>query len=355
MPLDGTRGFSAERVVMGVLLAAVAVGCAYVLRPFVSAILWAAIFTYTTWPMFHWLHTRARLGRAGAAIAMVLLVAVFVVLPLALLVAAAGRDVGQLQAVVQNALQAGLPTAPDWLRAIPILGPGAAGLWDSWAADLTQMGEFFRPYYGQAAELGLSLALGLANGVLEFLLALIITFFFYASGEFLSATLATLLQRIAGDRSERLIAITGATMRGVVYGILGTAIVQGLLCAFGFWISGVPRPVLLATLAGALSVLPIGAPVVWIPASVWLMSTGHSAWGVLLFTYGLLFVSGSDNVIRPFFIARGAKLPFLLTMLGVLGGAIAFGLLGIFVGPVLLSVGFTLVAEWTRPVELERL
>ena len=128
MPLDGTRGFSAERVVMGVLLAAVAVGCAYVLRPFVSAILWAAIFTYTTWPMFHWLHTRARLGRAGAAIAMVLLVAVFVVLPLALLVAAAGRDVGQLQAVVQNALQAGLPTAPDWLRAIPITGPGAAGL-----------------------------------------------------------------------------------------------------------------------------------------------------------------------------------------------------------------------------------
>ena len=354
MPLDGTRGFSAERLVMGVLLAAVAIGCAYVLRPFISAILWAAIFTYTTWPMFFWLRTRARLGQAGAAIAMVLLVAVFVVLPLALLVSAAGRDVGQLQALLQNALQAGLPTAPDWLRAIPILGPEVAGLWDSWAADLSQMGEFFRPYYGQAAELGLSLALGLANGVLEFLLALIITFFFYASGEYLSVTLATLLQRIAGDRSERLIAITGATMRGVVYGILGTAVVQGLLCSFGFWISGVPRPVLLATLAGALSVLPIGAPVVWIPASVWLMSTGHSAWGVLLFTYGLLFVSGSDNVIRPFFIARGAKLPFLLTMLGVLGGAIAFGLLGIFVGPVLLSVGFTLVAEWTRPVELER-
>jgi predicted PurR-regulated permease PerM len=125
--------------------------------------------------------------------------------------------------------------------------------------------------------------------------------------------------------------------------------VQGILTTFGLWLSGVPRPLLLGLVAGGLSVLPIGAPVVWIPAALWLLSQGHTAWGVFLLAYGVIAVSGADSVIRPFFISRGAQLPFLLTMLGVLGGAIAFGLLGIFVGPVLLGVGASLVNEWATP------
>ena len=129
-------------------------------------------------------------------------------------------------------------------------------------------------------------------------------------------------------RADRLIAITGATVRGVVYGILGTAVVQGILTAFGLWVSGVPRPVLLGTVAGFLAVLPIGAPVVWIPAALWLMVSGHLGWGIFLGVYGVVAVSGADSVIRPWFIARGAQLPFVLTVLGVLGGALAFGLLG---------------------------
>ena len=140
-------------------------------------------------------------------------------------------------------------------------------------------------------------------------------------------------------------------MRGVVYGILLTAIVQGVLTAFGLWLSGVPRPVLLGAVAGFLSVLPIGAPVVWIPAALWLMSSGHLGWGIFLAIYGVVAVSGANSVIRPWFIARGAQLPFLLTVLGVLGGAIAFGLLGIFLGPVLLGIGYTLVNEWAETEE----
>jgi predicted PurR-regulated permease PerM len=124
--------------------------------------------------------------------------------------------------------------------------------------------------------------------------------------------------------------------------------VQGVLTAFGLWLSGVPRPVLLGAVAGFLSVLPIGAPLVWIPASLWLMSSGHLGWGIFLAVYGVVAVSGADSVIRPWFIARGAQLPFLLTVLGVLGGAIAFGLLGIFLGPVLLGIGYTLVNEWAE-------
>jgi len=137
-------------------------------------------------------------------------------------------------------------------------------------------------------------------------------------------------------------------VRGVVYGILLTAIVQGMLTAFGLWLSGVPRPVLLGAVAGFLAVLPIGAPLVWIPASLWLMGTGHLGWGIFLAIYGVVAVSGADSVIRPWFIARGAQLPFLLTVLGVLGGAIAFGLLGIFLGPVLLGIGYTLLNEWAE-------
>ena len=115
--------------------------------------------------------------------------------------------------------------------------------------------------------------------------------------------------------------------------------------------SGVPEPVLLGATAGLLAVLPIGAPVVWIPAAIWLAGSGHWGWGLFLAIYGTVVVSGADSVIRPWFIARGANLPFLLTVLGVLGGALAVGLLGIFLGPVLLGVGYTLMNEWGREAD----
>jgi predicted PurR-regulated permease PerM len=339
---------SAERLLLGLLFGGIAVGCVIVLSPFFSAILWAAILTFTTWPVFEWFRAKLPIGRGVAAGLMVTLTAVVLVLPLALAVPGGADDADQIRKALQGALQAGLPTAPRWLWGIPLVGAGIGELWNSWAADIDAMVAFFQPYFGAAAEFGLRVLLGLANGVLDFLLALFVAFFFFASGHRLASVLAASLRRIAGARAERLIDVTGATVRGVVYGILGTAIVQGILTSFGLWMSGVPRPLLLGVVAGALSVLPIGAPVVWIPASLWLAANGHTAWAITLFAYGVIFVSGADSVIRPYFIARGARLPFLLTMLGVLGGAIAFGLLGIFVGPVLLGVGFTLVNEFAQ-------
>jgi predicted PurR-regulated permease PerM len=108
---------------------------------------------------------------------------------------------------------------------------------------------------------------------------------------------------------------------------------------------------LLGFVAGLISVFPIGAPVVWIPAAIWLIATGHIGWGIFLLIYGVVAVSGADSVIRPWFISRGAQLPFVLTVLGVLGGALAFGLLGIFLGPVLLGIGYTLVNEWAKAAD----
>ncbi|MDT7951165.1 MAG: AI-2E family transporter [Acetobacteraceae bacterium] len=336
-----------ERILMGLLVAGLAIGCWLVLAPFLSAVLWAAILVYTTWPVFRWIVRRLHFRDSWAAGVMVTLTAVLIVLPLALVAPAGADDAQMLRRVVEGEVARGLPNAPEWLERVPAIGPTFAEYWNSWAADLSAVGDTLRPYLGMIFESGLKILLSVAGGLLQFVLALVVAFFFYASGDVLAASLTRIVGRIAGERAPRLIEVTGATIRGTVYGILGTAIVQGFLTAFGLWISGVPRAVLLGAVAGFIAVLPIGAPVVWIPAALWLLSTGHTGWGIFLGAYGLLIISGSDNVIRPYFIARGAKLPFLLTILGVLGGALAFGLLGVFLGPVLLGVAFTLVAEFS--------
>ncbi|HTI80286.1 MAG TPA: AI-2E family transporter [Acetobacteraceae bacterium] len=337
-----------ERLLLALLLGAVGVGCVLVLYPFFSALLWAAILVFTTWPACEWLHTTLRLRRGAAAGVMVALIAVVIVLPLALAEPGGASDVNHLRTVIEDALRAGLPGSPDWVFDIPLIGQMLGDLWNRWAADITVMAEALKPYFGIVLEGGLGLLLGLANGVLLFVLSLFIAFFFYLYGEPIAGRLHLILRRIAGTRAQRLIAVTGATVRGVVFGILLTAVVQGILTALGLWVSGVPRPVLLGAVAGFLAVLPIGAPLVWIPAALWLMGSGHLGWGIFLAIYGVVAVSGADSVIRPWFIARSAQLPFLLTVLGVLGGALSFGLLGIFLGPVLLGIAYTLVNEWAE-------
>lgn len=336
----------AERILMGLLLGGVAIGCVLVLYPFFSALLWAGILVYTTWPLYMHIHRRIR--PMPAALLMVVLTAIVLVLPIGVAAPSSADDVAHLRHAIMTALRAGLPDAPPWVFDIPLVGGTLGSLWNTWAADISTMLEALRPLFGILLENGLSLLLGIANGVLMFLLALFIAFFFYIYGEPIADRLSILLHRIAGVQADRLITVTGATVRGVVYGILGTAIVQGILTAFGLWLTGVPRPVLLGSVAGLLSVLPIGAPVVWIPAAIWLIGSGHYGWGIFLAVYGVGAVSGADSLIRPWFISRGAQLPFMLTVLGVLGGALAFGLLGIFLGPVLLGIGYTLVNEWAR-------
>ena len=338
----------AERILMGLLLGGVAIGCVLVLYPFLSALLWASILVYTTWPVFEWLRLHLHLRRPLAALLMVALTAVVLVLPIAVAAPGSAEDISMLRHTIMDGLRAGLPGSPQWVFDIPLIGNTMGDLWNRWAADISVMLEALRPYFGIVVENGLSLLLSIANGVLMFLLSLFVAFFFYVYGEPIADRLRLLLHRIAGLQAERLITVTGATVRGVVYGILGTAVVQGILTAFGLWLSGVPRPALLGGIAGVLSVLPVGAPVIWIPAALWLMGSGHLGWGIFLAIYGSGAITGADSLIRPWFISRGAQLPFLLTLLGVLGGALAFGLLGIFLGPVLLGIGYTLVNEWAR-------
>lgn len=276
---------------------------------------------------------------------MVLLTALVLVVPLVAATSGSAGDVKTLRASFE-AWIASTPPAPLWLLDVPVVGSTLADTWNQWSSDLSSMVSFFRPYFGFAVEQGVSLLLGLAGGLAQLGVALFAAFFFWLSGDELAANLQVLVHKVAGRYAPRLIESTAATVRGAVYGILGTAILQGFLTAFGLEVAGVPRAVLLATVAAFLAVLPVGAPLVWIPAGLWLLANGHTARGVFLLAYGIVVVSGADHIVRPYLIARGARLPFLLTVLGVLGGVLAFGVLGIFLGPVLLGVGFSLVVEF---------
>ncbi|MBB3172698.1 putative PurR-regulated permease PerM [Endobacter medicaginis] len=335
-----------ERILMAILLGAIATGCVVVLYPFASALLWAAILAFTTWPLYRLF--RARIGRIPAALLMSVLSTLLVVLPIAVVASAGAEDVSQITVAARDLVAGGLPPPPAWIGHLPGVGARIDTAWRRSAADISAAVASVEPWFGTIASSLLSLLLRIAGGILQFALAVFIAFFFWISGDALGLTVRRLLHRIAGGQAERLLNVTGSTVRGTVYGVLGTALLQGILTGAGLSLAHVPSPVLFGAIAAFVAVLPIGAPLVWIPAALWLLWSHHVGWGIFLLGYGVLVISGVDHVVRPAFIARGAQLPYLITVLGVLGGVVAFGALGIFLGPVLLGVGFSLVAEFAR-------
>ncbi|MCG0996743.1 AI-2E family transporter [Acetobacter persici] len=343
--MDGLT-LTTERIMLALLLGGIAYGCVIVLAPFSSAILWAGVLTYATWPVFQ--HLRRRMSALAASLVMTFLCAVGFVIPLAFLasttIAASPRWASRLNALFSFSHQ--IPPPPVWLTSLPMVGQDFASQWQHWSHDFDHLGASLRPYAGDIIQSLLVLFMQVANGALHLVMALFIAFFFWLSGSSLGDTLKAVITRIAGPHAGRHLHIIGGTVRGTVYGILGTAIIQGILTGVGFWLTGLSEPVMFGVLAAFLAVLPIGAPLVWVPASLWLMAEHHVGKGVLLLLYGILLISGADHIIRPLFIARGSKLPYLLTVLGVIGGVMAFGGLGIFLGPILLAVGFTLTVEF---------
>jgi predicted PurR-regulated permease PerM len=323
-----------------------AVGCFLVLRPFLSALLWAAILVYSTWPAYKLLRERAGFSAGWAALAMVSVEFLLIGVPLVFATPKRMEDVEGLRASVEALLTQGMPGLSDWLGRLPFVGPYLASWADGFDFGFTGLFDLVQPYAGNIAQGLLSVLLAVLSGIAEVFLALFLAFFFYRDGLAIAARGEVLLSRLAGTRARRLMDLTGDVTRGVVFGLLGTALVQGLMTAFGLWLSGVPRPVLLGVVAGVISILPVGAPIIWIPATLWLFSEGRTYWAIFLGLYGAFGISSADNFIRPWLISRGADLPLLLTLLGALGGVFAFGFLGLFLGPVLLAVGYMLLKDW---------
>lgn len=334
------------RVIGLLALIGLGIGCFLVLRPFVSALLWALILAYTTWPAFRFLRERARLPAGWAALVMVLAEFLLIGLPIAFAAPTSREEVEALQRGAEQLITEGLPGLATFLAGLPFVGGYVADWLSGWDETFAGLFGAIRPYAGTLAQGGLSVLLAVLSGIAELLLAIFLAFFFYRDGPAMAAQAERVMEKLGGARTQRLIQLTGNVTRGVVYGLLGTAVVQGAMTAFGLWLAGVPQPVLLGVVAGVISIMPVGAPLVWVPATIWLFVQGEWGWGIFMAIYGAAGISSVDNVIRPWLISRGADLPLLLTLLGAIGGVLAFGFLGLFLGPVLLAVGYTLLKDW---------
>jgi predicted PurR-regulated permease PerM len=193
----------------------------------------------------------------------------------------------------------------------------------------------------------ISAGLAVGQGVTQVLLSAFLAFFLLRDSPQLSERLGVAVERLAGDRGRHLVKVAGDTVSGVIYGILGTAIVQALVAGLGFWIAGVPGAVLLSVLTFFFAVVPFGPPLIWLPAALWLFAQDKPGYGLFMLLWGFLGISSVDNVLRPYLISQNSKMPFALIFCGVIGGALAFGLVGVFLGPTLLAVAFRLIDEWS--------
>jgi predicted PurR-regulated permease PerM len=342
------RDLRLERSVALVALAIIAAGCFVVMRPFLSATLWALIFAAALWRPFGWL--AGRIGRTRAALVLTVGTALLTMVPLGLLAARGAPELAALQTQVERLRDHGLPQAPAWLAEVPLVGQLVADWWTRISTDLGTLAGAMRPYAGDLAQTAFSLVLGFANGLLELLAALLIAFFLFRDGDAMAAALARGIRRLT-PRGDALIGVAVGTVRSVVLGIVGTALAQGVIAGIGIAIAGVPGPVLLGFLTALGSPFPVLPILPWLGGVIWLLAQGDTGWAIFLALWGVLGVSSADNFVRPWLISLGSPLPMLLILLGVLGGVIAFGFLGLFLGPTLLAVGHALIQQW---VEVER-
>jgi predicted PurR-regulated permease PerM len=320
--------------------------CLLVLRPFVSAALWAVILCFTTWPMFLRLEQLLGGRRTLSALIATLLLGAIIIVPVAILGATLADNVSSLISASQKLIHEGPPSPPDWVASTPLIGSRIADYWNYLNESSSVRLQELARLLPAAKTIVIWGGGALAAGIFEITLSLLIAFFFYRDGHAAANQIHATLHRIAGERGDRLLDLAGATIRAVVYGVLGTALLQGVVAAIGFAIAGVPGSVSLGFVTLVLSFLPGGPPLVAAPAAFWLYRQGSTAWAVFMMAWGVM-VGMLDNVVKPLLISRGGSTPMILVMLGVLGGALAFGVIGMFLGPTLVALGYSLFKEWS--------
>lgn len=340
----------ADRWLAFVALALLIFGCFAVLRPFLTAMVWAAILVYSGWPLLGWIERGLGGRRTLATLVFTLLTIGVLVAPFLVVSVTLSDNASELRDLLLNLRAKGLPPPPAWVHDLPLVGDRLEVYWLRALHDEDWVSQQLQDIQAPLAALLLRAGGQLGTGLVELSLSVFIAFFMFVHGEELVVRLNAVFERMAGDKGVRLARVAGDTVTGVVYGVLGTALAQGVLGGLGFWIAGVPAPVLLGLAVFLLSVVPVGPPLVWGPAALWLYFQGETGWAVFLALWGTLVVSSVDNFLKPFLISRGASLPFILVLMGVMGGAVAFGFIGVFLGPTLLAVGYRLLQEWTAEV-----
>ncbi|OLU16740.1 MULTISPECIES: AI-2E family transporter [unclassified Pseudomonas] len=334
-----------DRLLVQILLLGLLGASLWVLAPFWSALFWAAVLSFASWPVMRWL-TRVLKGRQSVAAG--LLTGVWIVLvavPLVMLGFNLADHIRDATAMLKDVQVDGLPPPPAWLASVPLVGERLVSIWETLDQQGSALFATVQPYLGQVGNFLLVRSAKVGGGILELALSLILVFFFYRDGPRLAAFVESLLERLIGDRAQHYLELVAGTVQRVVNGVIGTAVAQALLAYIGFMIAGIPGALLLGLLTFACSLIMV-PPLVWGPAVGWLIWQGEIGMAIFLGVWGFFIISGVDNILKPYLISRGGNLPLVVVLLGVFGGILAFGFMGLFLGPTLLAVAYSLLSDW---------
>ena len=342
------------RVVLFVLvIGTLLLGSLWTLLPFLSGLIWATTIAVATWPLLLRLE-RATGGRRPLAVALMTLIVLLVfIVPFALAVSTVLDAARRSPTVMSDFLTKGLGPPPAWIRDIPAVGAELSDRWQTVAAGGPQaLAEVLQPYGRSAAAWAIAATGGFGRVFVLVLLTILLVTILYAQGETAARGVLAFARRLGGDTGERTVLLAGQAVRSVAMGVVLTALVQAVLAGIGLWFCGIPHPALLTAATFILGIAQIGPVLVLVPAIAWLYWTGSSGWATALLVWSVP-VAVLDNVLRPILIRRGVQLPILLIVAGVIGGLISFGVVGLFVGPVVLAATYTLAKDWVARGESE--
>jgi len=318
----------------------------WILQPFLPALIWSTLIVVSTWPLMLMVQRRLWSKRSLAVIAMTTALLLVVILPLAAAVLTITEHADDVAGRLKALAHAGIPAPPGWVEQVPFVGPKLTSSWRSIAAlSGDELQARVAPYAKGAAGWMLSTAGGLAAFFLHLLLTVIISVLLYAKGEVAAQGVRSFARRLAGERGNQSVTLAGQAIRAVALGVVVTALVQAVLGGIGLAVAGVPFAGLLTAVMFVLAVAQIGAGPVLLLAVGWLYWSGNT-WTATAFLPWAIFVGAIDNVLRPLLIKSGADLPLVLIFAGVIGGLFAFGVVGLFVGPVVLAIAYTELLAW---------
>ncbi|PKO39441.1 MAG: hypothetical protein CVU31_17155 [Betaproteobacteria bacterium HGW-Betaproteobacteria-4] len=318
----------------------------WVLLPFLAATVWAVMIVVATWPLFRSLEVRLGNRRGPAVAIMSLAMLLLLVLPLWLAIDTIFDHSEQLTVAGKSFAANGLPPPPTWVKTVPLVGERIAAGWAQLdAAGSTGIVAKVTPYAADTGKWVLAQVGGVGGMLIQFLLVVTIAAILYSGGEAGARLARRFGRRLAGERGENSIVLAGQAIRGVALGVGVTAIVQTVLGGLGLAVAGVPFASLLSAVMLMLCIAQIGPMLIMLPAVGWMYWMGDTGWATALLVWSVI-VGSLDNFLRPMLIKRGADLPLLLIFAGVIGGMLSFGLIGIFVGPVVLAVTYTLTLAW---------
>ena len=325
-------------------------GSLWILLPFLVAVAWATMIVIATWPILLKVQQSAGGRRWVAVVVMTLVSLATFVVPLLVAMSTLFDAADRSPAVLRDLVDRGLGPPPAWVANLPVVGERVTEKWAALSASGPEaLVETLRPYARSAAASVLALTGGAGAMLIQMLLTIAIAAILYASGETAARGVLAFAHRIGGERAEDTVQLAAKAVRSVALGVLVTALVQSLLAGLGLWVSGIPHPGLFTAIAFVLAVAQLGPLLVLAPAVFWLYWSGHAGWGTALLIWSIPVIA-LDNVLRPILIRRGVELPMLLIVAGVIGGLIAFGVIGLFIGPVVLAASYTLLRAWIAEV-----